>query len=59
MNKPCKFNPEFCSGQATEANGMCFMCAEEMAGLIFDAYEEFGQPPAAAAAAAQASWNGA
>ena len=53
----CKNAPEFCSGQASEANGYCFLCAEEIAYLIYEASIEFGASPAKAAVNAQASWQ--
>jgi hypothetical protein len=48
---------KFCSREATEANGMCFDDAEEMAVLVHDATLEFGGTPEQAARNAQAAWS--
>lgn len=56
MNK-CKNAPEFCSGTATEANGLCFLCAEENAVLLFEAAIEFFATEQSATALAQKSWK--
>lgn len=55
MAKKCKGK---CGSAATEANGYCFMCAEEMACMMYEVTMEFGGGDAKARANAQAAWKG-
>lgn len=54
--KKCKSK---CGSAATEANGRCFPCAEELAVLTYEAVYEFTGSAQQARAAAQQSWKGA
>ena len=51
----CKY--EWCEAPASEANGMCFDCAEETAVLMHDAVLEFGGTPEQARKSAQSTWK--
>ena len=44
--------------EATEGNGMCFSCTEELAVLLHDSVIELGYDEKHAAAAAQSAWKG-
>ena len=44
--------------EATEGNGMCFSCTEELAVLLHDSVIEFGYDEKDAAFVARAAWKG-
>lgn len=48
-----------CDGEATEASGLCFYHAEELAVLLFDAAIECGYTREQAIRTARAAWEGA